>query len=73
MVGASGLVLGTYGICRLGRGIRHELMQQCVGSRSHGCSSSGPTNWGLSVIIAINVEHGWVLGAGEDGTPVMTE
>ena len=30
---------------------------------------------GLSVIIAINVERGWVLGAGEDAdaTPVMIE
>ena len=28
---------------------------------------------GLGVIISIGVEHGWVLRAGEDRTPVMTE
>ena len=30
---------------------------------------------GLGVIISIDVEHGWALGAGEDadGTPVMIE
>ena len=69
----SGVVMGSCGIHRSGRGIGHELTKQCVGSRIHGCSCSGPTDWGLGVIVAIDVECGWVLGAGEDGTPVMTE
>ena len=28
---------------------------------------------GLGVIIAIDVEHGWVIGAGKDAMPVMIE